>query len=53
MATIPNGTRFIGIAETVNLVERKTATQNAQTEPYTIEEQLLEVFNEYKNKKTK
>lgn len=38
MATVPSGTRFIGIAETVNLTERKSATLNTETQPYTIED---------------
>jgi hypothetical protein len=38
MATIPAGTRFIGIATTADLVERKSILQNAITEPYTIED---------------
>ncbi len=38
MSTVPSGTRFIGIAETVNLTERKSATLNAETQPYTIED---------------
>jgi hypothetical protein len=35
---IPNGTRFIGIATSVDLVERKSAVLNKTTEPYTIED---------------
>jgi hypothetical protein len=38
MATIPAGTRFIGIALNADLTERKTASQNALTQPYTIED---------------
>jgi hypothetical protein len=38
MATIPAGTRFIGISTTADLAERKSTTQNALTEPYTIED---------------
>jgi hypothetical protein len=38
MATVPSGTRFIGIATTADLVERKSAVLNKQTEPYTIED---------------
>jgi hypothetical protein len=40
---IPNGTRFIGIATSVDLVERKSAVLNKQTEPYTIEDIVLSV----------
>jgi hypothetical protein len=35
---IPSGTRFIGIAESVNLVERKTNGLNSLTQPYTFDE---------------
>jgi len=35
---IPNGTRFIGISESVDLTERKSEFSNSQTEPYTIED---------------
>ena len=35
---IPSGTRFIGIAPTVNLTERKSASINAETQPYTIDD---------------
>ena len=35
---IPSGTRFIGIAPTVNLTERKSANINAETQPYTIDD---------------
>jgi hypothetical protein len=35
---IPEGTRFIGIAPTVNLKERKSAQLNAETQPYTLDE---------------
>lgn len=38
MAIIPIGTRFIGISPTVNLVERKSALINRETEPFTIED---------------
>lgn len=38
MATIPAGTRFIGISSTADLTERKATLQNAITEPYTIED---------------
>jgi hypothetical protein len=38
MATVPNGTRFIGIATSVDLTERKSALLNKQTEPFTIED---------------
>jgi len=38
MAQIPAGTRFIGIATSVDLVERKSAVLNSQTEPFTIED---------------
>jgi hypothetical protein len=38
MSTVPSGTRFIGISENVNLTERKSATLNAETQPYTIED---------------
>lgn len=38
MATIPAGTRFIGISTTADLTERKAASQNALTQPYTIED---------------
>jgi hypothetical protein len=36
MGTIPLGTRFIGIAQEADLVERKSTLQNSLTEPYTI-----------------
>jgi hypothetical protein len=38
MATIPAGTRFIGISTTADLAERKSTIQNSLTEPYTIED---------------
>jgi hypothetical protein len=38
MATIPAGTRFIGISTNADLTERKATLQNAITEPYTIED---------------
>lgn len=38
MATVPSGTRFIGIADTVNLKERKSAVLNSETQPYTIQD---------------
>jgi hypothetical protein len=38
MATIPAGTRFIGISTTADLGERKSTIQNSLTEPYTIED---------------
>jgi len=38
MATVPSGTRFIGISENVNLTERKSAVLNAETQPYTIQD---------------
>lgn len=38
MATIPSNTRFIGISERADLTERKSASQNALTQPYTIED---------------
>lgn len=38
MSTVPSGTRFIGIADNVSLVERKSAVLNADTQPYTIED---------------
>ena len=38
MATIPAGTRFIGISTTADLWERKSILQNSLTEPYTIED---------------
>ena len=38
MATVPSGTRFIGIADTVNLQEKKSSLINSETEPYTIED---------------
>jgi len=38
MATIPSGTRFIGIATSVDLIERKSAVLNKQTEPFTVED---------------
>lgn len=38
MAIIPIGTRFIGIAPTVNLVEKKSSLINRETEPFTIED---------------
>lgn len=38
MATIPAGTKFIGISSTTDLTERKSTSQNAVTEPFTIED---------------
>jgi len=38
MATIPSGTRFIGIAPSVDLKKRKSAVLNKTTEPFTIED---------------
>jgi hypothetical protein len=38
MAIIPSGTRFIGIATSVDLTERKSAVLNKTTEPFTIED---------------
>lgn len=38
MANIPVTTRFIGIADTVNLVEKKSAQSNAETQPYTMQD---------------
>jgi hypothetical protein len=38
MSTVPSGTRFIGIAESVNLTERKSAVLNTETQPYTIQD---------------
>jgi hypothetical protein len=38
MSTVPSGTRFIGIAENVNLTERKSAVLNTETQPYTIQD---------------
>jgi hypothetical protein len=35
---IPNGTRFIGISQEVDLTERKSTFLNSLTEPYTIED---------------
>ena len=35
---IPSGTRFIGIADSVDLTEKKSAGLNAETQPYTIED---------------
>lgn len=38
MSTVPSGTRFIGIATNVNLVEKKSALINSETQPFTIED---------------
>lgn len=38
MATVPSGTRFIGISTSVDLTERKSAVLNKTTEPFTIED---------------
>jgi len=38
MAIIPISTRFIGISDTVNLIEKKSATVNKETEPYTLQD---------------
>ena len=43
MAQVPSGTRFIGIATSVDLVERKSSVLNEQTQPYTIEDIVLSV----------
>jgi hypothetical protein len=40
MANIPLTTRFIGIADTVNLVEKKSSQINSETEPYTMQDIL-------------
>lgn len=40
MATIPSGTRFIGISQQADLTERKSGISNSVTEPFTIEEIL-------------
>jgi len=40
---VPNGTRFIGIATSVDLTERKSSVLNKQTEPFTIEDIVLSV----------
>lgn len=36
MAIIPGGKRFIGISESVDLTEKKSALVNSKTEPYTM-----------------
>jgi hypothetical protein len=38
MANIPVTTRFIGIADTANLVEKKSTQVNAETQPYTMQD---------------
>jgi len=38
MANIPVTTRFIGIADTVNLVEKKSSQINSETKPYTMQD---------------
>ena len=38
MAIIPNGKRFIGISENVDLVEKKSSQINRDTEPYTMQD---------------
>lgn len=38
MATVPSGTRFIGISTNVNLTERKSAMINAETQPFTMQD---------------
>ena len=40
MAQVPVTTRFIGIADSVDLTERKSAQINAETEPYTMQDIL-------------
>ena len=40
---VPSGTRFIGIATSADLVERKSAVLNKTTQPYTIEDIVLSV----------
>jgi hypothetical protein len=35
---IPSGTQFIGFSDSVNLTERRSASVNAETAPYTIED---------------
>ena len=35
---IPSGTRFIGFSDSVNLTERRSASVNAETAPYTVED---------------
>lgn len=44
---IPLGTRFIGIAPTVNLTEKKSALINSETQPYTIDD-ITNVVKPYK-----
>jgi len=36
--SIPSGTRFIGFSTTVDLTERKSASSNEETQPYTVED---------------
>lgn len=38
MATIPSGTQFIGLASTVNTVERRSAQINNESAPYTMQD---------------
>jgi hypothetical protein len=38
MAQVPSTTRFIGIADSVDLTERKSAQANTETEPYTMQD---------------
>jgi len=35
---VPSGTQFIGFADSVNLTERRSASVNAETAPYTIDD---------------
>jgi hypothetical protein len=48
MSQVPSGTRFIGIATSVDLTERKSAILNAQTEPFTIED-IIDTVNPVAN----
>lgn len=38
MANVPLTTRFIGISESVDLTEKKSAVLNAETQPYTMQD---------------
>ncbi len=38
MAIIPSTTRFVGIATSVDLTERKSVSVNAETQPYTMQD---------------
>ena len=47
MSTIPSGTQFIGLAATVNTTERRSASINAESAPYTMQD-IVDTARPYK-----